>query len=119
MTIKEYLKDHSERELVEKMTACGNEAVLKHTAWFNGEKEIEWRISEDHFIKSLKQANIEIEEEDYLAKARERVRFARRENAPESSRAVGHEEACDLYEKAIKQLQDVLVVKLVYQMPEK
>jgi hypothetical protein len=103
MTIKEYLKDHSERELVEKIFKCLRVHAIDRTI----------KIGET--IAVLKNNGIEIEEEDYLAKARalyEEWRKSKLKDYPNEDYPNIDIDECmpsrlkQEYEKAIKQLQE-------------
>jgi len=103
MTIKEYLKDHSERELWD-IIMDEAPVPLGILRGLTKEEKVRWE-------KLLHEKNIEIEEEDYLKKARD----LRRSIPPTLSPGYDIHTAIDIlsfsifhYEKAINQLQEKL-----------
>jgi hypothetical protein len=103
MTIKEYLKDHSERELVDVML----ESIRLEPFDKSIKKKLSIAVLEKDF-------GITIEEEDYLAKAREYAgeyieleRMSPEEKSPAITEMIQSLRiSTNYYEKAIKQLQE-------------
>jgi hypothetical protein len=103
MTIKEYLKDHSERELVKKIHKIYGDMHFI-------------TVDINRMITYLKEDGIEIEEEDYLAKAREfgdkcisKLQTHTNKNIKNISATLVQDNIIILrgyYEKAYKQLQE-------------
>jgi hypothetical protein len=136
MTIKEYLKDHSERELWEKIIHNANCSIINKSVDNNSGY---WKIDDKNLEGLLELENIKIEEEnnivnyiagekidegdavylnngrlykveeDYLAKAREMRTYWVKNNGvfKEPGMTVFNEhDIFDMYEDAIKQLQE-------------
>ena len=98
MTIKEYLKEHSEKDFIYKMMSAISMQIPKGE-WRGNFLGVSFNDTEK-IIKRLKQEfGIEIEEPDYLAEARgKRLKYIGRDS--------GIYEIFELYEKAIKQSKE-------------